>query len=97
MGSVKAAKVRIIVMEKKVVDAEKELYEVKTQASEAEGEFREQNEHRHFIKEYCLISNQIRWSNCVASMRQRLTDACHGEVQAISNTKAKIVELEKNF
>lgn len=33
----------------------------------------------------------------MASMHRKVSDACRGEAQAISNAKAKIVKLEKSF
>lgn len=99
IGSVEATEARIVEIEQKVADAEKEHCEAETWAFKAEGKFWKQKEHVDTLSKNSVYSmiKLGKASSCVALMCQKMTDACYREAQTISDAEAEIAELEKSF
>lgn len=76
MESIKAMEERVMVLEEKAAEAEKELYEALVRAFEAEQEFRYQKERAE-----SLYRNMVQLAIKLGDMRLRMTEARKREIQ----------------
>lgn len=83
----------------RVANVERELCKAEAQASEVEQELHNQKERVDVLSKnvICSVIKLGKASKWVALMLQKMIDAHQGEVQAIANAKAKVVNLKRSF